>query len=62
MSEKLKIIIFLGSTREGRLAERIGVHVENVVKAQGMEPIIFGKSNTLICLLFRTWPVIKHLP
>ena len=43
MAEKLKMILFYGSTREGRLVERVGAHVKNVVESHGMDPIIFGK-------------------
>ena len=43
MAEKLKIVLFYGSTREGRIVERVGTYVKNVVQSQGMDPIIFGK-------------------
>jgi NAD(P)H-dependent FMN reductase len=37
-----KIIIFLGSTRQGRMGERVAKFVQQTVEANGMEPILLG--------------------
>ncbi len=42
MSTK-KIIVFLGSTREGRLGEKVARYVENVLKNTGLSAKVFGK-------------------
>ena len=39
----LKIVLFYGSTRTGRLVERVGSYVKGVVEAKGMEAIVLGK-------------------
>ncbi|CAG7837113.1 unnamed protein product [Allacma fusca] len=38
--DKLKIVIFYGSSRPGRMVERVGTYVKNQVESQGMEAII----------------------
>ncbi|ODN03850.1 NAD(P)H-dependent FMN reductase C4B3.06c [Orchesella cincta] len=40
-----KILIFLGSVRPGRLVERVGIAVKNIVIAQGMEPEIIDPAE-----------------
>ena len=39
-----KIIIFLGSTREGRMGERVARYVASVLEKTGMSAKIFGKN------------------
>jgi hypothetical protein len=39
-----KIIIFLGSTREGRMGERVARYVGSVLEKTGMSAKIFGKN------------------
>ena len=39
-----KIIVFLGSTREGRLGEKVARYVEKVLEKTGMSAKIFGNS------------------
>ena len=48
---KLKIVIFLGSTREGRLADRVLKFVRNSIGSEH-DVIVFGKYmvlNVFIC-------------
>jgi len=35
-----KIVIMLGSVRPGRMAERVGITIKNIVAAQGLEPVM----------------------
>ncbi len=38
-----KIVVFLGSTREGRLGEKVARYVGNVLEKTGLSAKIFGK-------------------
>lgn len=41
-----KIIVFLGSTREGRMGEKVARYVGSVLEKSGMSAKIFGKHNS----------------
>ena len=45
-AEKLKVVVFLGSTRDGRLGERVGKFVMNSLK-DTHDLILLGKFNLL---------------
>ena len=47
-----KIIIFLGSTREGRMGERVARYVASVLEKTGMSAKIFGKSIYFLKITF----------
>lgn len=42
---KQKILILLGSTRVGRMGERVAQCVQKTVEDNGMEPVLFGKAR-----------------
>ncbi|CAG7820547.1 unnamed protein product [Allacma fusca] len=42
---KLKIVVFYGSTRTGRLVERVGAFVKKVLVDKGLEPLIFDPEE-----------------
>lgn len=39
-----KIILFLGSTRQGRLGGRVANYVQDVLQKKGLETKIFGRT------------------
>jgi len=39
---KLKVVLFLGSVRPNRMAERVRIAFVEAIKANGMEPILLG--------------------
>jgi NAD(P)H-dependent FMN reductase len=41
-----KIIVFLGSTREGRQGEKVARYVQSVLEKTGLSAKIFGKYLT----------------
>lgn len=43
VKEPLKIVIFLGSTRNNRMVERLATYVKAIVENKGSLPIIMGK-------------------
>lgn len=38
----LKIVIFLGTTRNNRMVDRVSAYVKTIVENKGMLPIIMG--------------------
>lgn len=42
MTQPLKIVIFLGSTRPNRMVDRVSSSVKAVIEKHGMLPIIMG--------------------
>ena len=48
---KLKVILFLGSVREGRLGLRVARFMQNYLENTGHEVDLFGKNPRLINLL-----------
>jgi len=39
---KLKVVLFLGSVRPNRMAERVGLALVEAIRGKGMEPILLG--------------------
>ncbi|KAJ6640901.1 Quinone reductase [Pseudolycoriella hygida] len=44
-SQPLKIVIFLGSTRPNRMAERVSVYVKKIVENKGMVPVLMDPDK-----------------
>ena len=42
-----KIILFLGSTRDGRLGDKVANYVKSILESAGLAVKIFGKSIAL---------------
>lgn len=61
MSSK-KILIFMGTVRPGRMAERVTTAVKSVVSALGMEPLVLGKiqSNEKKILFSSPFSILKQ--
>lgn len=57
IKEPLKIVIFLGSTRNNRMVERVGAYVRTIVENKCMIPITIGKLNfqSKLYFFFKNW-------
>lgn len=42
ITDPLKIVIFLGSTRTNRMVDRVSAYVKTIVENKGMLPVIMG--------------------
>ena len=47
-----KIIVFLGSTREGRLGDKVARYVGSVLEKTGLSVKLFGKYLKIVCQKF----------
>lgn len=42
----LKIVVFIGSVRNYRMADRVCTYVKAVIEKSGMTPVIIGKQKS----------------
>lgn len=48
MNKALKFVVFLGTTREGRLGERAAKFILEKIKSRGHQVEFFGESELLL--------------
>ena len=60
MSKPLKIVLFLGTCREGRLGLRVAKFMINEVKKRGHEVEFFGKVVFIVFIVIPIFLCVYH--